>query len=889
MKRLALFLIARATPAHDREWVVGDTLEELDHVARTRGTLACHLWMMCEVCRVLLHAPRHRRATRARQHGQPPHTRTAPLRGLRDDVRFAVRRLWQSPAFTTVAALVLGLAVGAGTAVFSVVDTILLRGLPFDEYDRIVAVRQYDTTKPKTFGDGRATSQTYLDWRAMQESFDTLSMTARWTYWTTEDGGAPSPVRALRTTWELFPTLRTPPLLGRTFTAADEAAGARLAVIGYGLWQRRFGGSSDVLGRTMQLGDQAWEIVGVMPPGFSYPVGDEHAAEMYVPYVFDENERTRGGNRNYNFDVIGRLKPGVSIARASDQMNRLAAALDEAHPEWGPGMRVRVVPLHDHLVGDARSWLVMLLGAVGLVLLIACANVANLLLARAAVRRREIAVRAAIGASGWRLTRAFLVEGLVLSVLGAALGVALAHLAVRLFVSWLPSDLPRIAAVAVDMRVLAIAVGVTLLTGITFSVAPALHAWRPNLSLAMQESGRAATAGASGRRVLAGFVVAEVALATVLLVGAGLFVGSFVKLLLVDLGFDYRNVLAMNVVVPAATGSEEDVRLRKQQFLGELLTSVGELPGVEGAAAVSGGLPLSGSWSRTSVRLPNDREFRDDHSIDARTVSPDYLQLLRVPLLRGRHLTDRDRDGTELVVVINQAAARLYWPDDEALGQRVVINDEERVVVGVVGDIRHLGPEQPTRQEGYLPLFQSQPYSAMLVVRTHGDPLEKLPAVKNAIWRMDPTQRLMHDTPTIEAHMNRLIAQRRLSMVLLTLFGGVGLLIAAIGLYGVMSYAVAQRTREIGLRMALGAAPRSIVTMVLGRAGALVAAGLLIGVAGAWFSSAAVEAFLFEIPAHDIRVFGLALAVLALTGVVAAALPARRAAAVDPLVALRID
>jgi predicted permease len=378
------------------------------------------------------------------------------------------------------------------------------------------------------------------------------------------------------------------------------------------------------------------------------------------------------------------------------------------------------------------------------------------------------------------------------------------------------------------------------------------------------------------------------ALAVVLLVGAGLFIGSFARLMRVDTGIDYHNVLTLNVGLSVRGGDFKEALQRGGPYVKQLLDAVSQVPGVETAASVSGGLPLTGSWSRTSVEMPGKGELKgDDDSIDLRTVSPDYLKLLRIPLLRGRYLTTDDREGSQQVVVINQAAARKYWPDQDALGQIVTINSTERTVVGIVGDIRHLGPEQPVRQEAYVPASQNPQIGAVLVMRTPGDPLAVLPAVKAAIWSVNPEQRLTGDTLTLEGYMDRLIAQRRFNMALLALFGLLGLVIAAVGIYGVMAYIVAQRTNEIGVRMALGATPGNVVGMVLKRATMLMAAGLAIGGVGAWYLSAGVKTFLFEIEPNDARIFVAALALLATAGILASAVPARRAATVDPLEALR--
>jgi putative ABC transport system permease protein len=808
---------------------------------------------------------------------------------MRDDVRSAFHSLIKSPTFTIVALIVLALGIGAGTAIFSVVDAVVLRGLPYDEHDRLAVVLEHDTTRPETFGGGSTTPQMYLDWRRLQESFEGLAAVGGFTFRLRNEAGEPIEARGHVVTWEFFPALRMAPILGRSFNADDEIRGRhRVALLSYGFWQRRFGGDTGVIGRTLELNEESWEIIGILPRNFSYPIGSLRQAEIFGPIVFRDEEKVRGGNRNYNWTVIGRLKPGVTLSQADDQMKRVMVALNEQYPKWSPEQTARVITLHEHLVGSVRGWMLMLLAAVALVLLIACANVANLMLARATVRSREMGIRAALGASRWRLVRGLLVEGIVLALAGAAMGMLLAYGGVRVLTAWLPSGLPRVAAIGIDLRVLLTAVAAAILTGVFFGIVPAFHSSRPDLTTALKDSGRSNTASGGTQWMRSALVVAEVALAVVLLVGAGLFIGSFARLMNVDTGLDYHNILAQNVGVRVEGNNFNEALKRGGPYVQQMLEAVSKVPGVEVAGAVSGGLPLTGSWSRTTVTIPGKGELKGENdSIDRRTVSPDYLRVLRIPLLRGRYLTGHDREGSPLVAVINETAARKYFLDQDPLGQRFTINKKEVTVVGVVGDIRHLGPEKPIRQECYLPIAQDGTIGATLVMRTAGDPMVVLPAVKAAIWSVNKDQRLSGDIATLEGYMDRLIAQRRFNMALLALFGLLGLVIAAVGIYGVMAYVVAQRTSEIGVRMALGATPGAVVGMVLKRAALLMFAGLAIGAIASWLLSVRVQAFLFQIQANDVTVLLGALGTLAATGLVASAIPARRAARVDPLVALR--
>ena len=814
---------------------------------------------------------------------------------MRDDLKAAFRSLRKSPTFTAVALTVLALGIGAGTAIFSVVDAVVLRALPFDEHDRLAVVLEHDTTKATTFGGGSTTPQTYLDWRRMQDSFDGLAYVSNFGFRLKNESGEPADARGYRVTWEFFPMLRVQPLLGRNFTAEDEIEGRhRVAILSHGFWQRTFGGSPDVIGKTIQLSDESWEIVGVMPRWFAYPVGAERPTEIYAPTWFRSEDKVRGGNRSYNGLIVGRLRNGVSLQQAHEQMNGVSVALDRQYPKWSPGRRTRVITLQEHLVGRVRGWMLMLLGAVGLVLLIACANVANLMLARATVRGREMGIRAALGASRWRLVRGLLVEGLLLSTAGAVIGVLIAYLGVQAIRAWLPAGLPRVASIGIDLRVLFVTIGAATLSGLFFGIVPALQSSRPDLSTALKDSGRSSTAGASTQRLRGALVVAEVALAVMLLVGAGLFIGSFIRLMRVDTGVDYHNVLVLSVSPPQPPGKFDFDRAIKasRTYVPQMHEAVRRLPGVEMAATVSGGLPLTGSWSRTSVTIPGRGELKgDDDSIDRRTVSPEYLRTLRIPILKGRQLESTDAENSEPVVVINDAAAKKYFPGEEAVGKRITINDKERTIVGVAANIRHLGPETPPRQEAYIPFLQDSSIGATLVMRTTGDPMKVLPAAKAAIWSVNREQRLTGDTVTLEGYMDRLIAQRRFNMALLALFGGLGLVIAAVGIYGVMAYIVAQRTSEIGVRMALGATRRDVVAMVLKRATVLMALGLALGGLAAWYLSVTprlgLKTYLFETTPTDAWIFAAALATLALAGLTASAIPARRAASVDPLIALR--
>jgi putative ABC transport system permease protein len=816
---------------------------------------------------------------------------------MREDLRSAIRSLRQSPTFTLVALTVIALGIGASTAIFSVVDAVILKGLPFDEHDRLVSVLEHDSKRPTTFGGGSTTTQTYLSWRELQQSFAGLAAVGSTRFRLRNEAGEPADAVAQRVTAEFLDVVRVSPIIGRGFSIDEETQGRhRVVILSYGFWQRQFGGAPDVVGKTLELSEERWEVVGVMPRGFAYPPVATRPTELYVPLTFGEDDRVRGGSRNYNYLAIGRLRPGVTVEQAHAQMNQVAEGLNKEFPKWSD-WGVRVVTLHEHLVGRVRAWMLLLLGSVALVLLIACANVANLMVARATVRAREIAIRAALGAGRARLIRGLLVEGVVLSAAGAALGIALAYWGVAVLQGWLPPNLPRVAEIAIDLRVLGAAVAVALATGVFFGLAPALHAARPDLAVAFKEGGRSSTSGRGAQRMRSGLVIGELALAVVLLVGAGLFIRSFANLMSIDPGVDYRNVLTLGLSLQVPPGPQATFRERYEPMLpkgrayvDQALDAISRMPGVAMAGAVREGVPLSPSWSRSSVTLPGRGELEgDEGSVDLQTVTANYHQLMRIPLRRGRYFGPEDREGAPLAAIVNEAAAAKYWPAEDALGKTFTVNRRERTVVGVVGNVRSLGPETLPRQTAYFTIAQEGTVSANLLIKTTVDPMQVLPAVKAAIWAINPEQRLTQETVTLEGYMNRHIAQRRFNMALLALFGIVGLVIAAAGVYGVMAYIVVQRTGEIGVRMALGASPVQVMRLVLGRAALLTVAGLVIGGAGAWYLGSGVRTFLYEVQPNDLGVFALALLTLTLSALAASAIPALRASRVDPLTTLKAE
>ena len=680
--------------------------------------------------------------------------------------------------------------------------------------------------------------------------------------------------------------LRAAPLKGRAFTADQEAEGRdRVAVIGYGLWQRRFGGAPDVVGRRLPAEGGDLEILGVMPPGFDYPPSAPEPTDVWLPYVVPNDQRSRTNSSHYwNLQLVARLRDGVSVERAQSRLAQLTAAMMTEDPRWFSGMAgVKVQPLHEALTGTARTWMFLLLGAVACVLLLACVNVANLLLLRATTRARELGIRAALGATRWDLARALLVESLVLSVAGGGLGVLAAWWGVDVLKVAMPADVPRVAAIAVNLRVLAAALIAALGTGLVFGLLPALPCSRPLLNQVLKDGGRTQTAGAGRQWLRTVLVVAEVALAVVLLVASGLFLMSFARVTRVDLGMDVDHVLTVQIRPP------EDA-VRKRARILDVVNRIRGIPGVDVASAAGSAVPLWGGRISDDVRVA-DQPRRPGRATmaDRREVSADYFRALHVPLLAGRVFTDEDRRESAPVCVLTAAAATTYFGSPAAaVGRAVVFGGTRRDVVGVVGDIRQNGPERRPTDAVFLPFAQSDVTWAILVLRTSGEVAGVLPAVKAAIWSEFPDA-IVPEARALESYLDAMLAPRRFNMLLLGLFGLVGLVIAGLGIYGVMAYAVAQRTPEIGIRMALGAVPAAIMRAVLGRTSLVVGVGLAIGLASAWELAGLVGAFLFQVPVHDAAVYVGVCATLIATGLVAAFVPARRAARVDPLVALRME
>jgi predicted permease len=814
--------------------------------------------------------------------------RTIWLDGLWRDVRHAVRALRATPAFTLAALAVLTLSIGASTAIFSVVDAVILRPLPYHAANRLVSVGEHNFKNASGFDSRLVAPQNFLDWHARHTVFTGLAAIGYASIsLKAEAGQDPEILQTQAVTSDFFSVLGTAPLLGRPFTVANEVTGrAMVAVISYGLWQRRFGGSPDVVGRHLPGIRGSFEIVGVMPPSFAFPAGAVRPTEVWIPNVFNDEDRVRRNSFGYRLTVIGRLRDGVSIQQAQAEMDRITAALAAETPRWFTDRVARVEALQDSVTRDVRTWMFMLLAAVGFVLVIACVNIANLMLVRVSARGRDLAIRAALGASRADLARILLVESLILSLAGAAAGVFVAWLGVGMLTSAIPAEVPRVGSITIDVRILAIATATAVISAILFSALPLIQFSQPRAGTGAMQLTRGQTATVAHQRLRAALIVVEVALAVILLVGSGLFLASFARVASVPLGIDPIDVLTVRVRPLVEPGQYQLAQQRNRPLLREIVEDVRALPGVHVAALVSGGVPLRGDLRTIEFGIPG-RALPRGQDLDFNEISPDYFRALRVPLLRGRFFTDDDRQGSEPVVIINEAAARRFFPDTDPLNQTVQFLGTRRIV-GVVGNIRHDGPETDWRRQGFVPLDQSQAVGATLVVRLSSDGPSILPAIKSAIWSRFPGIPLP-DIQTLSQYLDGLIAQRRFTMLLLSVFGLLGIVIACAGIYGVMAYIVAQRTSEIGIRMALGASPIGILWSVLGRALLYLSSGLAIGLIGAWMLSALVAGFLFQVTPHDPWVYATVAATLIATGVAAALLPARRAARVDPLTTLRTE
>ena len=800
------------------------------------------------------------------------------------DLRYAFRMLWRSPGFTMVAVLTLALGIGANSAIFSVINAVLLRPLSFRDPSRLVLITEHSKFPILT-----TSYQNYVDWRDQSHSFDGMEAT-RATNLTLTGGGEPERLTARMATAGLFPLLGVDATVGRTFLKEeDRAGGAPVALVSYGLWQRRFGGSRDLIGKTIDLNAQPYTVVGILPSGFQIL----QPADVYVP--FEPWAKTLPDDRSWHPGImpVARLKRGVTMLQARTEMQTIAKRLEQQYPVYDTGVSSDVVGVQEQMVQNARPALLVLLGTVGFVLLISCVNVANLLLARATSRGKEVAIRTALGASLGRVVRQLLTESVVLALAGGGLGLLLASASIGPLLKLSAGSVPNMGPVGIDRWVLAFTMGISVLTGILFGLVPALRTAKLNLRESLSEGWRSSSAGARHHRLRAALVVSEITLAMLLLVGAGLLLRSFQRLQEVPPGFQPDHLLVADLPISPTTYAKPDQRF---QFFDRLVDRARGLPGVRSAGAASF-LPVSGGGSIIHFNI-HGRAPKSAHDFVAagyRTITPNYLETLGIPLLQGRRFTDADNDKAPAVVVINATMARTFFPGENPLGKRMQLGalPEEQVpwmeIVGVVGDVRPglgLDPQAemylPYRQaDAVLPVFQLS-----VVLRTSMDPMTESSSLRAALAEIDSNQPLVN-VRTMEENISGSVAQPRFRTWLLGIFAVVALILAAVGIYGVMSYSVNQRTGEIGVRMALGAEAMDVFRLIVGQGLWLALIGVSIGLLFAAGLTRILRTFLFGVSALDpVTFLGVALALTAV-GLAASYLPARRATKVDPMVALR--
>ena len=801
------------------------------------------------------------------------------------DIQYALRSIAKKPLFYAIVIVTLALGIGVNAAIFTVVNAVLLQPLPYPEPDRLMMVWTYNPRQG--FDKDVGTYPNFEDWRSASATFERMSA-----YFganaTLTGAGDPTQLRGARVTHEFFETMGVAPGHGRGFAPENgQPGGERVVVLSHGLWTGRFGADPTIVGRQIVLNGLSHEVVGVMPAAFAHPAD----AEFWMPLApvggLRELFTARG---SYWLTIVGRLKAGVTQTAAQAEMDAIAGRLERQYPA-NAGIGIRLVPMHQELVGDVRWPLLILLGAVSFVLLIACANVANLLLTRAASRNRELAIRTALGAGRSRLLRQLLTESLVLALLGGIVGVVLAAWSTDVLRSLAPAALPRLANVAIDGYVLAYAAGASLLTSLLFGIIPALHASRRESSVYLKEGGRTGADGAMGRRLRSALAVAELAIALVLLVGAGLLIRSFIALTSEDPGFATTGVLTLRLQLPPAKYQEP---ARVTAFYEGLIERLGALPGVQGAAAGSS-LLLSRLPGSASINIEGRPPLPPDAQnipVPYDSVTPEYFSTLQIPLRRGRMFTSADGPETQEVVIVNESFVRRFFPGEDPLGRRVTFGSTEgpdarwQTIVGVVADTKRGGFEREPWAEVYFPFRQAPESRAFAFLRTNGDPTMLVSAARAAVWSIDRDQAIgaIRTVPELLAQQE---ANRRFTTLLLGIFAALALVLAMIGIYGVMAYSTAQRTQEIGIRMALGADRGSVLRMILAGGLRIAAAGLAIGVLGALALTQVLSGLLFGVTARDPLTFVVVPAALLVVSLAACWIPARRAMRVEPVIALR--
>jgi putative ABC transport system permease protein len=806
---------------------------------------------------------------------------------VNQDIRYAVRKLSRTPGFTAIAAFTLALAIGATTAIFSVIDGVLLKPLPFRDPERVVRVTN--------IRDGNrmvSSVPDFLDIKTQSKSFSSLAAIDNQAMNLT-GGSEPERVQAARVGAMFWSLLGVTPPIGRGFAPNEDSQSAgRTVVLSDGLWKRRFGQDPRIVGKTIALDGNSYIVIGVAPARFSFP----DRPDVWIPLVFSSDDLNPEGRGAHWMGIIGRLAPNVTVAQATSELATITRRLEQQYPESNTGMSGAVIPMQEYMVGDVRPALYVMLGAVAFVLLIACANVANLLLVRAASRESEMAVRTALGAGAWRIVRQLVIESVLLAVIGGVLGTLMALWGVDLLLAMAPNGLPRINEVSVNGSVLLFTAGVTAVTGVLFGLFPALHAARANVSGILKDGMRGSSGGVASRRARNTLVMAEMALAVVLLVGAGLLIRSFSKLLAVDPGFRAERVVTFAIAAPDTKYGQY---AQRRVLVSNLIERMKRVPGVQGAAVVTG-LPLSNIMMRTSAHIvgtPPDRPA-ERKATDIAMVTPGYFTTMGIPLVSGRDFTDRDGSGAPVVAIVNQEFVKRYFPNENPIGKRIELGWEQDTastggnmtlggeIVGVVANVKRRGLSQEVYPETYASYMQPTFSNFSVVVRSTADPSTVMAAIRAQVRELDrdlPLSELRQLNELVSASVSR----PRFYTTILGVFASIALILAAVGIYGVISYAVSLRTRELGIRIALGATGRQVSGLVLQQGVGLAIAGVVVGGAGAYWLTRLLSKLLFGVSATDPLTFLGVAALLTAIAAIASFVPARRAAKVDPLLAMR--
>ena len=798
-----------------------------------------------------------------------------------EDLRYSLRVLARSPSFTLVAVVGLALGIGANSAIFTAMNAVLLRPLPYKQAEQLVLL--WELNRRNGDHEIKASAPDYIDWKEQNSVFQNVAaFNANSGLGLNLSGaGHPARISATSVTGNLFSVLGVTPALGRSFLPDEERPGsAPVCILSDGLWRRRFGSDPKILGKAVTLNGEMWTVVGVMPEGFRFP----QSVDLWVPAMVRSTARTK--HAQHYLGVIARLKPGLSLDHAQAELDALARRMELQYPETNAGLGIRLVPLRTQITGNIRPALLVLFGATAFVLLIACTNVANLLLVRATVRQAEMSLRLALGASRTRLVRQLLTESALLGLLGGILGLVLAFAGTRLLLNHSPSNFPRTNEIAVDGRVLAFTLGLSVFTAVIFGVVPALQASKPDLIRTLKVGGSGFAMGHGWQRLRLLLVASEMALALVLLIGAGLMIRSFFRLREVNLGLDPLNVLTMNTTLTV----DRYPAPRQIAFYRDVVERIGALPGVTSVGTVDN-LPLGGSDVHSFGIVGRSAwDPGDEPSGEFGVVTPQYFNAIGIPLTKGRYFTEGDGDETPRVAIINDAVASRYWPQEDPLGKKITIDFERepREIVGVVGNVRHLGIDKQEPLQVYIPHSQEGGAAMYLVVRTTSDPLNLVPSVRAAVEAVDNDQPV-YDIQTMEQRLSDSVSPRRFNMLLLAIFAAIALVLAGGGTYGVMSYYVTQQTHDIGIRMAMGADQAKVLTLVVGKGLVILFFALAIGVAVAFAFSRVMSGLLFGIDTLDISSILGASLLLTTVGLLACYIPARRAAKVDPMVALRCE